>query len=213
MTIDIIPKSLYPLVPQAPGVPPLLRNVARIIDTVTLGYLGVSDALNGIIGAPAVKWAVFDDSGTPIADYDSVLAFGYQNEFRISDYPVEQGQFASYNKTNNPFDVVVTFTCGGSDERRTAFLTALENAKESLQTYTVTTPDYSYRNVNFVGIRTQRNSREGVTLLTVEMAGREIRNTGVSTFPTPKSDAGYPIVEQGMIQTVDDPNFDDSGVV
>jgi hypothetical protein len=213
MAIDIIPKSLYPLVPQALGVPPLLRNAARIIDTVTLGYLGVSDALNSIIGAPVVKWAVFDDSGAPIADYDSVLAFGYQNELRISDYPVEQGQFASYNKTDNPFDVVVTFTCGGSDERRTAFLSALENAKESLQTYTVTTPDYSYRNVNFVGIRTQRSSREGATLLTVEMAGREIRNTGSSTFPAPKSDAGFPTVEQGMIQTVDDPNFDASGVV
>lgn len=213
MAIDIIPKSLYPLVPQAPGVPPVLRNAARIIDTVTLGYLGVSDALNSIIGAPTVKWAVFDSSGAPIADYDSVLAFGYQNELRISDYPVEQGQFASYNKTNNPFDVVVTFTCGGSDERRTAFLSALENAKESLQTFTVTTPEYSYRNVNFVGIRTQRSSREGATLLTVEMAGREIRNTGSSTFPAPKSDAGFPTVEQGMIQTVDDPNFNVSGVV
>ena len=213
MAIDIIPKSLYPLVPQVPGVPPLLRNAAQIIDTVTLGYLGVSDALNSIIGAPTVKWTVFDDTGASIADYDSILAFGYQNELRISDYPVEQGQFASYNKTNNPYDGVVTFTCGGSDERRTAFLSALENAKDSMQTYTVTTPDYSYRNVNFVAIRTQRTSRDGATLLTVEMMGREIRNTGTSTYPKPKSDAGYTIVEQGMIQTVDDPNFDASGVV
>lgn len=213
MALDLIPKSLYPLVPQAPGVPPLLRNVARIIDSATLGYLGVSDALNGIIGAPAVRWTVFDDAGKSIADYDSVLAFGYQNEARISDYPVEQGQFASYNKTDAPYDVMVTFTCGGSEERRTAFLSALEAARESLQVYTVTTPEYSYRNVNFVGMRTQRSVREGATLLTVEMVGRELRNTTSATYSPPKSDAGYSTIEQGLIQTVDDPTFDVTGVV
>lgn len=213
MPLDIIPKSLYPVVPQAAGVPPLLRNLATIADVVTLGYLGVSDALNNLIGAPQVKWTVFDSSGNSIADYDSVLAFGYQNELRISDYPVEQGQFASYNKTNNPFDIVVTFTCGGSEEKRTAFLAAMESAKESLQTYTVTTPEYSYQNVNFTGMRVHRTVADGATLLTVELTGREIRNTGTNTYSTPKSDAGYPTMQQGMVQTVDDSNFDASGVV
>lgn len=212
MPLDIIPKPLYPVVPQALGVPALLRSGATVLDTITLGYLGATDALNSIIGAPAVRWTVFDSNGKSIADYDSVLAFGYQNEARISDYPVEQGQFASYNKTDNPYDVMVTFTCGGSEARRTAFLAALESARSSLQTYTVTTPEYSYRNVNFVGIRTQRTVTNGATLLTVEMVGREVRNTTSATYSEPKSLSGYPTTEQGMIRGVDDPTFDASGV-
>lgn len=206
MAIDFIPKSLYPVVPQALGVPALLRSGAQLLDTRTLGFLGVSSAINQLIGAPLVEWGVFDSSGNFIADYDSVFAVGYVNDSRVSDYPVEQGQFASYNKVHNPFDVRVTLKCGGSEDRRALFLAKCEAARKSLAGYMVVTPETTYENVNFTGIRWERTGDGGATLLTVELVGREIRST---TAKASYSDQ----MNLGTVQTVDDPSFDASGIV
>ena len=213
MAIDLIPKSLYPVVPQALGVPQLLRDGARILDTITLGYLGIGDALNSLIGQDPVKWAVLDASGSLMADYDSVFAVGYQNDARVSDYPVEDGSFASYNKVENPFDGTVTLTCGGSQERRAAFLAKCEQARKSLEGYTVITPEFTYENVNFSGISYSRSTQDGATLLTVQLAGREIRDTAKAAYSAPKSDAGYDTQNLGAVQTVDDVNLDPAGIV
>jgi hypothetical protein len=213
MAIDLIPKSLYPLVPQALGVPPLLRSGAQILDTITLGYLGIGKALDSIIGQEPVKWAVLDPNGKFIADYDSVLAVSYQNGSRISDYPVEQGQFASYNKVEDPFDITVTLTCGGSEERRALFLANCEAARKTINAYTIITPETTYENINFTAMSFSRTSQDGATLLTVQLQGREIRNTAQATFSQPKSDAGYDLQDLGAVQPVTDPNFDASGVV
>lgn len=205
MAFDIIPKSLYPVVPQALGVPALLRSGAQLLDTVTLGYLGASDALNSIIGSEPIKWGIFDNGGNLIGDYDSVLAVGYQNDSRISDYPVEQGQFASYNKVDNPFDVNVKLICGGSENRRATFLAACEMVRKSLQGYSVITPTATYQNVNFTSISTENTTQEGANIAIVTLTGREIRNTPTASY----SDS----TNLGAVQTVDDPNFDASGIV
>lgn len=212
MPIATITKSLYPAVPEVAGVPALLRSAARLADTFTLGYLGIGNALDSVIGQDPLKWAVLDPSGNLFADYDSVLVFTYQNTARVSDYPIEEGQFASYNKTDDPYDVTVTLTCGGSDARRAAFQASCENARKSLLGYTVITPETTFENVNFVGIRTSRTSQEGATLLTVEMTGREIRDTASASFSQPQSSSGFDLENLGAIQTVDDPSFNAAGI-
>lgn len=212
MAIDIIPKSIYPLVPQALGVPALLRGGAQLLDTITLGYLGVGDALSQLIGSEVVRWGVYDDSGTTIGDYDSLLAAEYRNESAISDYPVEQGAFASYNKVDSPFDVVVRLACGGSDLRRAAFQAACETSRKSLRTYTIVTPTRTYQDINFVGISVQNVRTDGANLLMVEMTGREVRNTATAQ-QSPKSDSAYDTQDQGLIQTVDDPTISLDGIV
>lgn len=214
MAIDLIPKSIYPVVPQALGVPNLLRSGAQLLDTRTLGVFNASGLLNSFIGAPLVEWGVFDPTGAPIADYDSVFAVGYISDSRISDYPVEQGSFASYNKVDNPFEVRVTLKCGGSEDRRAAFLANCEAARKSLKGYTVTTPETTYENVNFTGIRWERNDSSGSTLLTVELLGREIRSSStVTNYSDPLDGVGSDVKNLGSVQTVDDPTLDVSGVV
>lgn len=212
MPLPIIPKSLYPLVPNAPGVPALLRQGAQLLDTLTLGYLGLGDALTSLIGAEPVKWGVFNSNGDKIAPYDSISAVGYQNESRISDYPLEKGSFASYNRVDNPFDVVVTLVCGGTEEQRAAFTVAIEAARKSLQTYTVMTPEYTYRNINFIGIAWQRSLRDGAYMITAHLTGREVRERANAAYSLPKDVSGYDVKAQGQIQIINDPTLDASGV-
>jgi hypothetical protein len=211
MTIDIIPKSLYPVVPNAPGVPALLRSGAQILDTITLGAFGISDALSSVIGNDANKWGVFDSGGNSIGEYDSMFAMNYRNESRISDYPVESGSFAIYNKVDNPFDVLVTLNCGGDETRRASFLASVEAARASLDLYTVTTPEYTFKNVNFVGIDYQRSVRDGAYMISAQLMGREVREISAS-YSSPKNPESSGMLNQGMIQTVDDPGIDVSGV-
>lgn len=232
MAIPTIPKSLYPLVPKALGVPALLRSGAQLLDTLTLGYLGIGKALGSLIGSEPVTWGVFDQDGRTIAPYDSVFAVGYQNESRLSDYPIEQGSFATFNKVAIPFDVVVTLTCGGSDAHRAEFLASLEIARAGLRSYIVLTPDRTYRNVNFTGLNMQRSAREGATLLTVQLLGREVREVSgaiysqptiaqqeatsgipAATIGTPKNVAAYATKDQGLIQTVRNTALDSVRIV
>ncbi len=213
MPLDPIPKSLYPLVPDAPGVPPLLRNIATSIDAQTFGFLGLPDALSAIIGAEPVRWAVFDSNGQKIGPYESVFAVSYQNDTRVSDYPVEQGAFASYNKVNSPFDINVSLNCGGSEDDQAALLTALENAKNSLELFTVVTPTYTYRDVNFTGLAYRKLPQSGGYMLQAELIGREIRQKASAAYSLPQIPAAYDNEAQGQVQIISDPTFDASGVV
>lgn len=212
MPIDPVPKSLYPFVPKYPGVPPLLRAGATLIDTITLGFLGASDALNSLIGTEVVKWGVFDSNGTSIGDYDSFSAVGYNNNSKVSTYPVEQGSFAAYNKVDTPFDVVVYLNCGGDDNRRANFLVAIEAARKSLQLYTVMSPDVTYKNVNFTTIAVRREREDGGYMIKAILTGIEVRQKASAAFSDPKSPSGHSDVDVGQVQTVDDPTIDVSGV-
>lgn len=213
MPIDIVPKSLYPFVPKALGVPPLLRSAAQLLDTATLGYLGIGDALSQLIGAEPIRWGVFDESGGKIAPYDSVYAVGYQNESKISNYPLEQGAFASYNKVETPFDVRVTLHCGGSEDDRAQFMASLETARKSLRLFTVLTPEFTYKDVNFTGLDISRRREEGVNMIIANLIGVEVRQKANANYSAPKGDAGFDAQDLGQVQTVDDVNIDVTGVV
>lgn len=208
MTIDLIPKALYPLVPTAPGIPAMLRSGARLLDSITLGYLGIGDALNDIIGAEPTKWGVFNAKGEKIAGYDSFNATRYRNSSEISKYPIEQGGFAAYNKVETPFDVMVTLVCGGTEADRSSFLANLEAARKSLQLYTVLMPEFTFRLVNFTGIDYIRTSRDGANMIIANLTGEEVRQKAAAAFSETKAPEGADTSNLGQVQTVDDPNFD-----
>ena len=76
-------------------------------DTITLMD---SDNLDGLLGLFDTQWGIFDQSGDPVITADTIVEVGYRREYRISDFPVEEGSFASYNKVQTPYDVRVTCT-------------------------------------------------------------------------------------------------------
>ena len=77
--------------------------------TVDVPILLLADAL-GLPPSPlAPQWGIYLD-GEPVVDADSVVTFDYRQEWTVSDYPLEQGAFQSYDKVQTPFDVAVTIT-------------------------------------------------------------------------------------------------------
>jgi hypothetical protein len=201
MAMPIIPKALYPLVPNAPGVPAMLRNVAKVADAATLGFLGISDALDLLIGSEQVQWGVFTKAGNPVAIADSVLSFDYRNGSRMSDYPVEQGAFASYNKTSDPYEVRIRMVRAGSERERTDFIFALEAAAASLDTFEVRTPEIYYTGANIDSFDYRRETRNGAGVIIAELHLREIREPMNAVLYSPKAPGAAAPQSQGQVQT------------
>lgn len=177
-------------VPDAPGVPAMLRDplaavppvytpaASLILDFVSPTAPGVSATTDEALGT----WGVFYADGQLAVEPDTFLGIEYRNSTRISNYPLEEGAFESYNKVADPFDVVVGLACGGSMERRTEFLAVVRALAGSLDLFTVVTPEEVFESVNIERYDYKRSERNGVGLVTVNLYFKEIRINGETEF-------------------------------
>jgi hypothetical protein len=210
----------YPAVPKAPGVPPMVK-VFEALDVVTIL---AADAALLVKSFAAPSWGIFEQSGTPVIIGDSVVALDVRREYRISDYPVEQGGFASYDKVATPADVRVSFAFSGKGSLltslstggalgaiftgqdpaaagRSAYLTTLEAAAATLDLYTVVTPEYNYASCNIVHFDYRREARNGATLIIVDVWLQEVRVSATAAFTQTQTPAGADPVASGTVQT------------
>lgn len=174
-----MPLINFPSVPIAPGVPDLRRSAIGIVSRVSPGLLGAITRydtfglLDGLLGP---KWGIYDKTGKPILDVDSVVMFDYRGEHHISNYPVEMGSFSSYNKVARPYDIRMAVACTGyGKQKRDRFLQQLDLLQQTTELYDIATPDATYTNVNLTRYDYRRTSREGVTLLLVDLQWQEVR--------------------------------------
>lgn len=209
MPLPIIPKSLYPLVPNVAGVPALLRSAAVILDTLTFGVFGVAN----ILGVDPVRWGVFNKNGDPIATFDNVLSVDVRDSCRISNYPIENGSFKSYNKVENPFDVRIVLTRGGTEAQRAEFIAALGEAKRSLETVSVVTPEVTYESATIEAFDYVRQITDGAGMIKAVLTLVEVRQISAAKFSQPKSISAADPRSTGQVQTVDDPSIDVTGFV
>jgi hypothetical protein len=106
---------------------------------------------------------------------DSVNSFEYTRDYKVSDYPQEQGAFQSYNKVQVPYQSKVTFVAAGT---RTTLLNIMEPIAASLALVVIVTPEISYpsANITHYGIR-PRQSTSGPAMVYVDVWFEEIRVT------------------------------------
>lgn len=183
--------TIFPNIPDLPGVPSIPRSVnvpavAEFILGSIQGQLWRSLEIQS-------GWGVFDSAGFPLADpalfidasdiisgllNPAVLSTGgidFLRESIVSDFPVETGSFASYNKVQRPSVASVTLFMSGSESDRSNFLTAIDAASKTLELYDVASPEKTYTGYNIEAYRYSRHSEKGVTLLSVTLRLKEIR--------------------------------------
>ncbi len=206
MPLPIIPKSLYPLVPNVAGVPALIRNAATIFDTLTFGVLGLST----LVAAP-VRWGVFNKLGDPIAIFDNVLSIDARDAMRVSNYPIENGSFKSYNKVETPIDIRIVLTRGGTEQQRSDFIVAIRDAEKSLDLVTVVTPEVTYENMTIEAFDYSRTQVDGAGMIKAVLTLVEVRQIAAAKYSQPKSISAADPRSTGQVQTVDDPSIDVRG--
>ncbi len=195
----LIPLPLFPTVPNVPGVPALLR--APGASATAVGNIALLTADSAVIsqsgGAP--QWGLFLN-GQNVLNPDSIVGFEFKGEAKIASFPIEQGGFASYDKVQVPYDARIEMTKGGSISSRATFLNALELAKESLNLYTILTPELSIPNGNIVHYDYRRTSKSGFQLITVSVWVQEIRIAGTPAFSNTATPSGAAPQNGGTVQ-------------
>lgn len=219
-----MPTIPYPNVPNVPGVPAIPRLSSG--SAITTSLLG---ALQGSLFRAFqtnAKWGIYNDAGEPLGDpskfggivggvLDSIGIGGmlstinvdYSKETRVSDFPVERGSFASYNKVEMPGNPTVTLAYGGTESDRATFLNQIDDACKSTELFSVVTPDVTYINYSIERYDYERNHSKGASLLQVEISLKEIREVSarfaqsdVSSISNPKDVGAFPNIDSGKVQ-------------
>lgn len=193
----------FPDVPLALGVPPVPRDP-----------LGLATAVSNLVTAPPIltaddpsisnqaraapQWGIFL-KGELVLTPDSIIGVDEAKEYRLLDYPLEDGAFQTYNKVEMPRDDHVTATKGGPLQERTDFLTTLQTIAASLDLYDVMTPEAAYMNANIERFNVERDVKSA-QLITVRIWLREIRVTATATLSSTKIPASADTVDDGGVQ-------------
>ena len=207
-----VPATFFLGATQAFGID-LLATGAPTYAVVTAGS---QTSQGGFVASVAGKLGA-SQSGNPVLTPDNVPSLEWHGEERISDYPVQNGQFVSYNKVKVPFDLRVVMTCQGKNViqdalqpvtqaidqalsniglafgqpmSRDAFLKQLDTMLDSTDLYDVVTPDKVYQNVNLVAYNHAKKSDNGATLIIAELMFREVRESGNAQYSNPQASVG-----------------------
>lgn len=186
-------------VPHVPGVPALPSYSSGVISLLT------RDLVSLLLGGIGIQWGIFR-SGIPVIFADSTVSFELKQDFPISDYPVEDGGFQSYDKVQLPTDIRIRMATGGSVARRQAFLATIEAVMNTTDLYDVLTPETVYLGYNFVHRDFRRTAQNGLGLIVVDLWLTEVRVTSTATFTNTKQpgDAGSQSIGHVQPQVIGD---------
>ena len=186
----------FPNVPNVPGVPSVARDATAV--TSVTGAIGLLSQV--YTEFMAARWGVFSAGGGRVLWPDSFLDIDCKNGSWQATYPVEEGGFATYNKVDTPFDVRVRMAIGGDQVSRAVFLSTVEGMLKTLDRFTVVTPEKTYPSASLVNYMYRRETRNGASMLIVELWFQEVRTNALSAYSAVKSPASANPVDGGTVQ-------------
>lgn len=196
-----MPLIPYPDVPNDPGVPPVAQASGEDAGDDLSADSYADDIGNADFTTPV--WGIYDKVGNEALKPDSFLGIDYRQDTRVSNYPQEKGAFASYNKVQTPFDCRVRLAIGGTEDARTQFLATVDGMTNSIDLFSVVTPEVTYPSAALQSYNYHRDDRGGVTLLTVELDFIEVRQTAqadASEVDQPQDPGAADPVSDGQVQ-------------
>jgi hypothetical protein len=174
-----------------------------------------------ILNPLASDWMILDaHSSAAIIVPDTVPRFEFRGERRVSDYPVEKGAFASYNKVQQPYEIRMVMVCSGLNYvqsavnaigldigkdymRKSDFIDTLDYMLNTTDLFTIVTPDKTYENANVEHYDYKRETHNGATMLIVEVWLREIRIAASAAYTNSNSPSAADPVSLGTVHPGD----------
>jgi hypothetical protein len=175
------------------------------INAIGIPYYS-NDAISLPAQAVSATWGIYQ-GGSPVLSTEgigtSVASFTYKQDWLLSDYPIEDGGFESYDKVLVPFDVRLRFVVTGSSSAIASFLNTLQQiadpAQQGLQLYDVYMPEITYPSCSVQHYDYTRTVENGGGILIVDVWLLQIRigNSGESNTQQP---SGADSVNTGSVQ-------------
>ncbi|GAA3686756.1 MULTISPECIES: phage baseplate protein [Acetobacter] len=207
------------------GVPKLWSTV--ISDAEAVASVELDTLLqNYLIQQADKQWGIFDSKGVAVVTSGRVRAVDIRAGYMISDAPLEDGAFMSYNKVKRPSEIMVEMLCDGTamsygnlsaisnllsatgiagpskeQKARTSFTKALDALVADLNLYHVTTPEQSYTNMNVVEYSLRRSVERGITLLWADVRLQEVRLTSSNQLTKTVKPSGEDKAFSGPVST------------
>jgi len=158
------------------------------------------------LNPPTPIYAVVQsDTLIPLTIPSSWREFSPKYDTQISDYPVETGAFALYNKVRRPQTVTVTMTKTGSDVARFAWLAAIRQAEANnpLQLYTLISPQDVFTDYTLTGLSYETRPDRGSNILYLQLAFTQVTQINSSTggFTNPLEALAGPVQQLGQLFT------------
>lgn len=163
--------------------------------------------------AQPAQWGIFQNgapilvAGQPVTGGAmSVATLSYKQDWLVSDYPLEEGAFASYDKVLVPFDVRLRYVVTGSPSDITDFLNQLatiaDPAQQGLSAYDVFMPEQQYTSCSISHYDFTRTVTNGIGMLVVDIWLVQIRIVGTEQgqFNTQQPSGSDP-TNLGNVQT------------
>jgi hypothetical protein len=201
---------LFPNVASLPGVPQLARSL--LIEAAAppaLGFAANPDVLWHATQAAPV-WGVFDDNNNLVINADSVQGFDWRKENRVPNFPIQQGQFSTYNRVGLPNETSVILSKGSANgdglAERIKFLQQVDAVidQKNINLYTIRTPEKSYVNVSATRAELSRRGVGSANYIDVELFFTEIPS-GVAQYsttsgatPAAREPSALPATNQGL---------------
>lgn len=211
-----MPRIEFPNVPKALGVPDIKRGITN--QSITNAALGIVQGALWQAFINQDNWGIFDVDNNKLADIkyttpalsrlfgssQSTLSVEFSKEMRSSDFPLELGSFASYNKVEMPATPTVVLCVTGTEDERKNFLTALDKATKSTTLYNVVTPEVVYEGYSIDRYNYSRRAESGATMLIVELSLKQVREVvplyGTATIVSPANPESKPTANTGSVQ-------------
>lgn len=179
------------------GVPNLLRGAARAtVATLLSNTLG---KLYDFFVVPP-KWGIYlPGTSTKAIEVSSVLSMDIAGAADVSDYPIEQGSFVSYNKVVLPDVFQFRIAQDGLEANRTYLLDWLQRAKDGLDVFDVVCPEFVYPNATLIRYTVRRTAGSGAAMITADCVFQQIREKPAkyssSTTSKPENQQSTPVVQ------------------
>lgn len=149
----------------------------------------INNPIQDFINNWSSNWGIFDSTGQPLTGFglsligatQSFYSLYYNKQTVVSNFPVEQGGFATYNKVLMPAMPMVTLNLTGNENDRTQFLNTIDNACQSTELFTIITPEIQYVNFTIEGYSYSRSAYHGTTLLSVILILEEVLQVQIDT--------------------------------
>lgn len=150
-------------------------------------------SITSLLRSTTGNWTITGADGQALAVFDTFFGCDYRGESKVASKPVEQGGFASYNKSASPDIVNVALGKTGKPSELTALLETLQQLRDSVDLVSVVTPEKTFLDYSLEAYDYQRSASAGVDRLLVSMRLVEVRQVSPDysseQIPAPKNAA------------------------
>ncbi len=127
-------------------------------------------------------------------DYSAIETEGSKGSAQTPTVPLENGQFAMFNKVQDPTEVTVSLLFDGDYELQNMELAKIKSAKNGTTLFKIVTPSEVYSNMSLNSYNISRRHDSGGHLLAVDCTFLEIKSSAIgknaysNTNPTSGND-------------------------